>query len=305
MATRLEAYVTAVDFSFLYDKQRHIFVIGYHATSGQLDTSFYDQLASEARIASFVAIAKGDVSHEHWFHLGRGLRRLGGQLALVSWNGTMFEYLMPLLIMRRFPYTLLDETYTTVVRRQQEYGRRLGLPWGVSESGFSARDLQFNYQYYAFGLPSLGLRRNLSSDKVVAPYATMLALAVDPAAAMKNVRTLLARGLEGRYGLYEAVDYTSERLPADQQFEVVCSFMAHHQGMSLVAMHNALTGKPRSSCFRKDCRGERCHWPTARPRNGDWAALPRRWKCRSCATSPLRTPSSPRGSCCLTAPTRC
>ncbi|HEY3396098.1 MAG TPA: glucoamylase family protein [Armatimonadota bacterium] len=249
---RLEAFADAVDFSFLYDKQRHLFVIGYHATADLLDTSYYDLLASEARIASFVAIAKGDVSHEHWFHLGRSLRRLSGELTLVSWNGTMFEYLMPLLVMHRFPYTLLDETYTAVVRRQQEYGRRQGLPWGVSESGFSARDLNFNYQYYAFGLPNLGLRRNLSSDKVVAPYATMLALAVDPAAAMKNLRTLQARGLEGRYGLYEAVDYTPERVPADQSFEIVRSFMAHHQGMSLVAMYNALSGNAMQERFHRE-----------------------------------------------------
>jgi cyclic beta-1,2-glucan synthetase len=249
---RLDSFADAMDFSFLYNAQRHLFVIGYHATAGQLDTSYYDLLASEARLASFVAIAKGDVPEKHWFRLGRGMRQQGGRRALASWNGTMFEYLMPLLMMRKFGHTLLDETYTTVVHRQREYGQRLGLPWGVSESGFSARDLHFNYQYYAFGVPSLGLRRGLSSDKVVAPYATMLALAVDPALAMKNLRTLIGKGMEGRYGLYEAVDYTPERLQPGQRFEIVRSFMAHHQGMSLVAMHNALNANVMQERFHAE-----------------------------------------------------
>ncbi|MBU0607611.1 MAG: carbohydrate-binding protein [Armatimonadetes bacterium] len=249
---RLESFADATDFSFLYNVSRHLFVIGYHATAGQLDTSYYDLLASEARLASFVAIAKGDVPEKHWFRLGRGMRQLGGRRALASWNGTMFEYLMPLLMMRKFGRTLLDETYSTVVQRQREYGHHLGLPWGVSESGFSARDLHFNYQYYAFGVPSLGLRRGLSSDQVVAPYATMLALAVDPARAMKNLRTLIGKGLEGRYGLYEAVDYTPERLQPGQKFEIVRSFMAHHQGMSLVAMHNALNANVMQERFHAE-----------------------------------------------------
>ena len=253
-AARMEALADATDFSVLYDQRRHVFLVGYHVSADRPDGSYYDLLASEARIASFVAIAKGDVPLEHWFHLGRSLRRLDGQIALVSWNGTMFEYLMPLLIMGKFPYTLLDETYAAIVRRQETYAHHLGLPWGVSESGFNARDLQFNYQYYAFGVPSLGLRRNLSSDKVVAPYATFLALAVDPAAAMRNVRALLVRGVEGRYGLYEAVDYTPERVPAGQKFAIVRSFMAHHQGMSLVAMANALQGNLMRGRFHRQRR---------------------------------------------------
>ncbi|MEN6548268.1 MAG: glucoamylase family protein [Armatimonadia bacterium] len=252
VVSRLEALATATDFSFLYDPQRHLFFIGYHATAGQLDTSYYDLLASEARIASFVAIAKGDVPEKHWFRLGRGVRQLGGRRALASWNGTMFEYLMPLLMMRNFGHTLLDETYSTVVHRQREYGQHLGLPWGVSESGFSARDLHFNYQYYAFGVPSLGLRRALSSDRVVAPYATMLALAVDPALAVRNLRMLVSKGMEGRYGLYEAVDYTPERLQPGQRFEIVRSFMAHHQGMSLVAMHNAINANVMQTRFHAE-----------------------------------------------------
>lgn len=249
---RLEAYIHGVDFSFLYDKKRNLLAIGYHASAGRLDTSYYDLLASEARVASFVAIAKGDVPVKHWFHLGRGVRQLSGRRALVSWNGTMFEYLMALLVMRNFCHTLLAETCATAVQRQREYAHRHRLPWGVSESGFNARDLQFNYQYYAFGIPTLGLRRGLSADKVVAPYATMLALAVDPVAAMKNLRTLIANGLEGRYGLYEAVDYTPERLPAGQSYEIVRSFMAHHQGMSLAAMNNALNDNVMQDRFHKE-----------------------------------------------------
>ncbi|MHB8997104.1 MAG: GH36-type glycosyl hydrolase domain-containing protein [Armatimonadota bacterium] len=249
---RLESFGDAMDFSFLYDLQRHLFVIGYHVDSERTDSSYYDLLASEARIASFVAIAKGDVPEKHWFRLGRGMRQLSGRRALASWNGTMFEYLMPLLMMRKFAHTLLDETYTAVVQRQREYGQHHGLPWGVSESGFCARDLNFNYQYYAFGVPSLGLRRALSSDKVVAPYATMLALAVDPALAMRNVRTLIGKGMEGRYGLYEAMDYTPERLQPGQRYEIVRSFMAHHQGMSLVAINNALNGNVMQERFHSE-----------------------------------------------------
>jgi hypothetical protein len=165
-----------MDFSFLYDDEKKVLTIGYRPTENVRDNSFYDLLASEARLASFIAVASGDVDQEHWFRLGRGLVGANGNRSLVSWSGTMFEYLMPLLVMQNYERTLLDETYRAVVRRQIEYGEENGIAWGVSESAYNARDLQLNYQYAPFGVPGLGLKRGLAEDLVVAPYATALAL---------------------------------------------------------------------------------------------------------------------------------
>ena len=232
--------VAAMDFTLLYDDKRHLFHVGYQVAEAKLDDVYYDLLASEARMASFVAIAKGEVPEKHWFRLSRKFIQIGNLRALLSWSGTMFEYLMPLLLMRNYPGTLLDETYTAVVKRQQAYAAELGLPWGVSESGFNARDLQRNYNYMAFGTPGLGVKRGLASDYVVAPYATVLALAVDPAKAMRNLRTLMAKGMANRFGLYEALDYTADRVPNGEKSAIVRSEMAHHQGMSLLAIVNAL-----------------------------------------------------------------
>ncbi|MHB0939723.1 MAG: glucoamylase family protein, partial [Armatimonadota bacterium] len=244
--------VEAMDFTLLYDEKRHLLHIGYQVVNAKLDDAYYDLLASEARMASFVAIAKGDIPEKHWFRLGRKFIQIGNLRALLSWSGTMFEYLMPLLLMRNYPGTLLDETYTAVVKRQQAYGAELGLPWGVSESGFNARDVQFNYHYMAFGTPGLGVKRGLASDYVVAPYATVLALAVDPARAMRNLRALAAKGMENRYGLYEALDYTADRLPSGEKFAIVRSEMAHHQGMSLLAIANTLQGNVMQQRFHAE-----------------------------------------------------
>ncbi|MHB1460248.1 MAG: GH36-type glycosyl hydrolase domain-containing protein [Armatimonadota bacterium] len=232
--------VDEMDFALLYNPKRNLFHIGYQVDNTKVDAAYYDLLASEARMASFVAIAKGDVPEKHWFLLGRKFIQVGNMRALLSWSGTMFEYLMPLLLMRNYPGCLLDETYVAVVKRQQAYGSELGLPWGVSESGFNARDIHMNYSYMAFGTPGLGVKRGLSSDYVVAPYATMLALAVDPGLAMRNIRKLIARGMENLYGLYEALDYTSERLPSGAKSVIIRSEMAHHQGMSLLSIANTL-----------------------------------------------------------------
>ena len=181
-------------------------------TEGRRDNSFYDLLASEARLASFIAIAKGDVSQEHWFHLGRGLTQVDGSRALISWTATMFEYLMPLLIMRGYTGTLLDQTHRAIVARQIEYGRERSVPWGVSESAYNARDLQLNYQYGPFGVPGLGLKRGLSDDLVVSPYSTALAAMVEPQGALENMRRLVREGALTAYGFYEAIDFTKERL---------------------------------------------------------------------------------------------
>ncbi len=229
-----------MDFAFLFDRERKIFTIGYNVTDARLDNSFYDLLASEARLTSFYAIAKGDVPLEHWFRLGRQMAPVPGGSALISWTATMFEYLMPLLVMRVYDDTLLAKTYSGVLARQREYGDQRDVPWGISEAGYNARDLQLNYQYGPFGVPGLGLKRGLSDDLVVSPYSTMLAAMVDPHAALENLRRLADMGVLGRRGFYESVDYTAGRLPQKQTSFVLRSYMAHHQGMSLVAMDNLL-----------------------------------------------------------------
>ena len=228
------------DFKFLLDPERKVFRIGYNVTDARADNSFYDLFASESRLASFAAIAKGDVPQEHWFRLGRKLTPVDGGRALISWTGTMFEYLMPLLVMRDYERTLLHETYAAVVGRQIEYGEERGVPWGISESAYNGRDLQLNYQYAPFGVPGLGLKRGLAEDLVVAPYATVLAALVEPRRAVENLRRLEREGALARFGYYEAIDYTPERLPQNQKRALIRAFMAHHQGMSLVALDNLL-----------------------------------------------------------------
>ncbi|HEY3102509.1 MAG TPA: glucoamylase family protein [Pyrinomonadaceae bacterium] len=229
-----------MDFKFLLDEERKVFTIGYNVSEGRCDNSFYDLLASEARLASFIAIAKGDVPQEHWFRMGRQLTSVDGGRALISWTGTIFEYLMPLLIMRDYRETLLGETYEAIVSRQIEYGAERGVPWGISESAFAARDLQMNYQYAPFGVPGLGLKRGLIEDLVVSPYSTILASNVKPAQAVENLRTLEREGALSRYGFYEALDYTPERVKKGEKCTLVRAYMAHHQGMSFIALDNLL-----------------------------------------------------------------
>jgi cyclic beta-1,2-glucan synthetase len=254
---RLNADITRemwehTDFRMLYDPHRRLFSIGFNLAEGKLDSSYYDLLASECRLASFLAVAKGDVSQEHWFRLGRSLAKTREGRALVSWSASMFEYLMPSLVMRHWPNTLLAETYATVVKRQIAYGRERSVPWGVSESAFNAKDAQLTYQYQAFGVPGLGLKRGLSDEIVVAPYACMLALTFVPAQVLPNLRALAEQDCLGRYGFYEAIDYTPGRVPAGASRAVVKSYFAHHQGMSFVAMANALDGSRMTQRFHSD-----------------------------------------------------
>ena len=230
--------VQAMDFTFLFDDTRKLFSIGYRVADGVLDPSCYDLLASEARLTSFVAIAKGEVPPSHWFHLGRALTPVDRGSALISWSGSMFEYLMPALVMRSPEGSLLNQTYELIVRRHIEYGAERGVPWGVSESAYNGRDLNLNYQYSNFGVPGLGLKRGLSDDVVVAPYATALAAMFEPAAALQNFRRLEAAGGSGAYGFYDALDYTSARLPEGTAVAVARTYFAHHQGMLLVAIAN-------------------------------------------------------------------
>ncbi len=259
LAQKCEQIVEEMDFRFLLDPERKVFTIGYNVGELRLDNSFYDLLASEARLASFVAIAKDDVPQEHWFRMGRQLTSVNGGRALISWTGTMFEYLMPLLVMRNYQGTLLNETYRSVVARQIEYGRERGVPWGISESAYNVRDLQLNYQYGPFGVPGLGLKRGLIEDLVIAPYATMLAAMISPDEAMENLRALEREGALGSYGFYESIDYTKERLPQDQKRVIIRAFMTHHQGMSLVALRQCALQRSHgeSLSFRPGGAGHR------------------------------------------------
>ncbi|HOL92139.1 MAG TPA: glucoamylase family protein, partial [Clostridiales bacterium] len=235
---RISEIVDKTEFAPLFDKKRLLFSIGYNVEEGHLSKSYYDLLASEARQASFIAIARGEVDRKHWMRLGRKMTASDGGMGLVSWTGTMFEYLMPALIMRSYENTILDETYSFVVRKQKKYGRQRSIPWGISESGYSALDFKLNYQYKAFGVPELGLKRGLANDMVTAPYASLLALTTDPAAVAENLRELQQLGMEGTYGFYEAVDFTPSRLDKNSRFIIVKSYMAHHQGMSLASLNN-------------------------------------------------------------------
>ncbi len=244
--------LTAMDFEFLYDPGRGLLAIGYDVGERRRDPSCYDLLASEARLASFLLIAQGQLPQKHWFALGRLLTSHGGAVSLISWSGSMFEYLMPCLIMPRFENTLLDHTCKAAVSRQIEYGRQRGVPWGISESCYNATDLHQVYQYRAFGVPGLGFKRGLGDDLVIAPYASALALTVAPRQACQNLQTLAANGFIGDYGFYEAIDYTPSRIPRGSDHVVVRTFMAHHQGMSLLAFGDVLLGRPMQRRFMSD-----------------------------------------------------
>ncbi|HSM10719.1 MAG TPA: glucoamylase family protein, partial [Lysobacter sp.] len=240
------------DYSFLYDPARHLLAIGYNADEHGVDAGFYDLLASEARLCTFVTIAQGQLPQDSWFALGRLLTEVDGDATLLSWSGSMFEYLMPQLVMPSYQGTLLDQTSRNSVARQIEYGRQRGVPWGISESGYNLVDARMNYQYRAFGVPGLGLKRGLAQDLVVAPYASMMALMVAPEAACENLQRLHAEGFGGRFGLYEAIDYTAARLPRGQSHALIRSFMVHHQGMGLLSLAYLLCDQPMQKRFMAD-----------------------------------------------------
>ncbi|SDJ07529.1 GH36-type glycosyl hydrolase domain-containing protein [Aliiruegeria lutimaris] len=253
-ADRAEQFATAMDFSFLYDPETRTFFIGYNLSVDQMDEHRYDLLASEARLASYLAIAKRDVPAEHWFHLGRPLSRDYGMLTVLSWNGSMFEYLMPALLLRSVPGQLLGQSEIAAVDIQIHYGQLLGLPWGVSEAAFATRDAAHRYQYRAFGVAGLGLKQGLSDDYVVAPYASALALAVRPNAAINNLRRLERMGVRGHYGFFDSVDFTPSRRDDPPGYTPVRNYMAHHQGMLLSAVCNALCNDILVQRFNRDRR---------------------------------------------------
>ena len=251
LATQAQKF-TQMQFGFLYAKQPRLLTIGYNVDEMRCDAGHYDLLASEARLGKFVTIAQDQLPQESWFALGRQLTRAGGDPILLSWSGSMFEYLMPLLVMPTFDNTLLDQTYKAAVTRQIAYGKQLGLPWGMSESGYNLVDVNFNYQYRAFGVPGLGLKRGLAADIVIAPYASALALMVSPEAACANLQRLAAEGLTGRHGFYEAVDYTVSRQRRGELRTILHSYMAHHQGMTLLSLAYLLLNRPMQRRFEAD-----------------------------------------------------
>jgi cyclic beta-1,2-glucan synthetase len=268
LAARARVLFDEMNFGFLYDPKLQLFTVGYRLADaegpGRRDVSSYDLLASEARLASFLAIAKGDVPESHWFHLGRSVTSVRGTPVLLSWSASMFEYLMPLLVMRSYPDTLLDESCRMAVRRQVDYGAALGVPWGISESAYNVVDCHNTYQYKAFGVPGLGLKRGLGDELVVAPYATALAAMITPAASAANLRKLAALGGEGEYGFFDAIDFTVRgsglhedevRPPSGALAGVVVpTYLAHHEGMTLVALTNALMGDVMVKRFHADLR---------------------------------------------------
>lgn len=250
-----EWFATAIEstnLQMLYDSEKGLFVIGYNVDSARKDQSYYDLLASEARLGSFLAVALGQAPQKHWFALGRSLTESAGGKALLSWSGTMFEYLMPLLVMKDFPDTLLSETYRSVVEAQKYYGRKVGVPWGISESAYSGVDFEKTFQYRAFGVPGLGMKRGLDDDLIISPYSTVLATMVSPHDAIKNLRELEKEGLRGEFGFYESVDYTASRLTGEERSFIVKAYFAHHQGMSLVALNNVLNNGIMQERFHRD-----------------------------------------------------
>ena len=244
--------LSTVDYDFLFNKSQHLLTIGYNIEEHKIDNSYYDLLASEARLTTFVAIAQGKLPQESWFALGRQLTSVGSTPLLLSWSGSMFEYLMPSLIMPTYENTLLDETCRAIVQKQIEYGKKRGVPWGISESGYNLVDANLNYQYRAFGVPGTGFKRGLGEDLVIAPYASVMALIVDTEKACENLQLLDQEGFQGKFGFFEAIDYTTSRLPRRQNKVIIRSFMAHHEGMSLLALDYCLNDKPMQKRFETE-----------------------------------------------------
>ena len=225
----------------MYDKETRLFSIGFNVEENKLTDSYYDLLASEARQTSLVAIAKKDVPAKHWNNLSRTLTILNKYKGLISWSGTAFEYLMPNMNIPSYPGSLLDESCKLMIMSQKEYAKKLNIPWGISESAFNLKDLNNNYQYKAFGIPWLGLKRGLADEMVVSSYASIMALLEQPKEVVKNLRVLEKQGMYQKYGFYEAIDYTPTRLKKGEEYSVVKTYMAHHQGLILIAINNLLS----------------------------------------------------------------
>ncbi len=241
-----------MEFDFLEQPKRHLLSIGYRVQENKLDENCYDLLASEARLASFFAIAKGDIKLKHWFHLGRLLVPIGWKGALLSWSGSMFEYLMPSLVMHEPLGSLLDQTNRLIIRCQIQYAHKRELPWGISEAAFNARDHLMNYQYAHFGVPSLGLQRGLSRNAVIAPYASLLAAQYAPSCAVANLKRLRDLGALGTYGYYDSIDFTPSRVKIGEKYAIVRNYYAHHHGMSILALNNVIFQGRMRDRFHRD-----------------------------------------------------
>lgn len=246
--------LSTVSYDFLFDSNTSLLSIGFNTEDQRRDDGFYDLLASEARLGIFVGIAQGKLPQESWFSLGRLLTNSGSDPILLSWSGSMFEYLMPLLVMPSYKNTLLYQSASATVKLQADYGRKRGIPWGISESGYNAVDASLNYQYKAFGVPGLGLKRGLEEELVIAPYASMMALMVSLAKSCENLQLLSANGFEGEFGFYEAIDYTPSRLPRGKDYGIIESYMVHHQGMGFLSLSYALLDKPMHRRFLSELR---------------------------------------------------
>ena len=236
----IDNIIKNMDFSVLYDSKKRLFSIGFNIEENKLTNSYYDLLASEARQASLVAIAKKDVPSKHWNSLSRTLTSLKKYKGLVSWSGTAFEYLMPNINIEQYEGSLLDEACRFLIMSQIEYAKKLGIPWGISEAAFNLRDLNNNYQYKAFGIPWLGLKRGLEDDMVVSPYSVFLSLNYVPKQGIENLKLLESEGMNSKYGFYESIDYTLSRLKYGKKYEIVKTYMAHHQGLSLLSINNLI-----------------------------------------------------------------
>jgi hypothetical protein len=255
VSERADELAGAMHFGFLLDKKRQQMTVAFDTDSEEIQPYFYDLLATEPRTAVFIAIAKGDIAQECWFRLSRPYSTVSGTPVLLSWTGTMFEYLMPSIWMRSYPNTLLDRAAAAAVKVQMEYGRGKGTPWGISESACAKRNDGGDYHYEAFGVPSLALKKSESEPMVVSPYSTFLALAVEPQAALRNLDRMFALGWFGSYGFVEAADFTDSRGSFGRaRCELVKTWMAHHQGMSLLSLANVLCKNVVQRWFHSDRR---------------------------------------------------
>ena len=234
----IDQIIENTDFSLLYDNKKKLFSIGFDVEQNKLTNSYYDLLASEARQASLIAIAKKDVPSKHWNFLSRTLTSLNKYKGLISWSGTAFEYLMPNMNIKTYEASLIDESCKFLILSQIKYAKKLGIPWGISESAFNLKDFNNNYQYKSFGIPWLGLKRGLGDDLVVSPYSVFMSLNYAPKEAVDNLRKLEKEDMYNKYGFYESIDYTISRLKYGKKYETVKTYMAHHQALSLLSINN-------------------------------------------------------------------
>ncbi|MCR5146561.1 MAG: hypothetical protein K6B70_04370 [Clostridia bacterium] len=252
MIIQVKDLIKNTDFSKLFDYKNNLFSVGFDVEENKLVDSYYDLLASEARQASLVAIAKKDIDVKNWYNLSRTLTVLNKYKGLISWSGTAFEYLMPNINIPKYPGSLLDESCRFMIMSQKEYTKKLGIPWGISESAFNLKDLNNNYQYKAFGIPWLGLKRGLADEMVVSSYGSILAISEDPKGVVENLKILEKQGMYNKYGFYESIDYTPSRIGKNKKYQNVKTYMAHHQALILLSINNLINNNILQKRFMKN-----------------------------------------------------